>query len=95
MKKLIIISPYILQVEHGILQKAYHSLAKQMNVIYWKRLWYIQMEQFLTKYIWSASGLVMVAIPIIVTKARNDDGRFYDVMNRAYIKPVLIISQQF
>jgi len=66
------------EVEHGMLRKAYQALASQMNQIYWKRLWYIQMEQFLTKYIWSASGLVMVAIPIIATKAHNTDGSFVD-----------------
>lgn len=56
------------EIEHRNLLQKFHALKRQMTLIFRKRLWYVMLEQFLMKYMWSASGMMMVAIPIMTGK---------------------------
>lgn len=58
-------------IELNVVQRAYKALAQQMNVIYNQRLWYIMFEQFLMKYVWSALGMVNIAIPVMTGKGSS------------------------
>lgn len=64
------------KVELNCLQNAYVQLTEQMNRIYTKRLWFVMLEQFLMKYVWSGTGMIMVSLPIIagMSIAKNDGG---------------------
>src|SRR5699024_10114242 len=54
-------------IERSVLERAYRSLTRQMNVIFKQRLWYVMLEQLLMKYLWSATGMVVIATPIMLT----------------------------
>jgi hypothetical protein len=62
-----------LQVELSHLERAYNSLVDQMNTIFSQRLWYVMLEQFLMKYVWSGTGMIMVSIPILTSSRREGE----------------------
>lgn len=55
------------KVELQQLKEAYDRLMRQMNNIFSQKLWFIMLEQFFMKYVWSGTGMVMVAMPILFT----------------------------
>ncbi|TMS37655.1 hypothetical protein L596_004543 [Steinernema carpocapsae] len=61
--------------EKNQMAKAFSSLKEQMMLIYRKRVPYIMLEQFLMKYVWSGTGMTMIAIPILLSfnSKHNDD----------------------
>ena len=53
------------QAEQSRLRQSFLALARQMDLIFKKKLSYIMLEQFLMKYVWGMTGLVIVAWPIL------------------------------
>ncbi|XP_017966431.1 ATP-binding cassette sub-family D member-like [Drosophila navojoa] len=57
------------KVELQQLRQAYNRLVNQMNIIFSQKLWFIMLEQFFMKYVWSGTGMVMVSLPILTGTA--------------------------
>lgn len=53
------------KVELQQLRQAYNRLVNQMNIIFTQKLWFVMLEQFFMKYVWSGTGMVMVSLPIL------------------------------
>ncbi|KAF2362166.1 ABC transporter type 1 transmembrane domain [Trinorchestia longiramus] len=63
------------KVEQGMLEVCYRRLVQQRGTIFSQRLWYVMLEQFLMKYVWSGAGMVIVSIPLLTGrgKSQSDD----------------------
>lgn len=55
------------RTEHRYLTTAYKSLVSHLNRILAVKLWYVMLEQFLMKYVWSGTGLLVIALPLLYT----------------------------
>lgn len=55
------------------LREAYRRLTNQMNIIYTQRLWFVMLEQFFMKYVWSGTGMVMISLPVLMGNANRAD----------------------
>uniref|UniRef100_A0A1B6GNJ2 ABC transporter domain-containing protein n=1 Tax=Cuerna arida TaxID=1464854 RepID=A0A1B6GNJ2_9HEMI len=62
------------KVELGNLRTAYASMVRHKNRILVQRLWYVVLEQFLMKYVWSGTGMIMISLPIIMSTISSGNG---------------------
>ncbi|XP_011505198.1 PREDICTED: ATP-binding cassette sub-family D member 1 [Ceratosolen solmsi marchali] len=68
------------KAEHRYLTAAYKSLTMHLRRILALKLGYVMLEQFLMKYVWSGTGLLVIAMPLLYTSnavlqsTRNTDG---------------------
>ncbi|KAF6753720.1 ATP-binding cassette transporter [Ephemerocybe angulata] len=60
--------------ERDILTKAYMRLIKHVNSIYKIRIAYEWTEDYVIKYLWSAAGYALIAVPILFTRTKRSLG---------------------
>ncbi|KAG8216396.1 ABC transporter transmembrane region 2-domain-containing protein [Butyriboletus roseoflavus] len=58
-------------LERDILTRAYLRLIKHVNFIYKIRIAYEWTEDFVIKYMWSAAGYGLIAVPLLITRKRG------------------------
>lgn len=61
------------EAEQCQLSRAFSKLKEQMILMYRKKIPYVMIEQFLMKYVWSATGMTMIALPILTAEFANDE----------------------
>ncbi|KAG2032806.1 ABC transporter transmembrane region 2-domain-containing protein [Suillus americanus] len=64
--------------ERDILTRAYLRLIKHVNSIYKIRIAYEWTEDFVIKYLWSAAGYGLIAVPLLITRKRSGDAGVVD-----------------
>lgn len=71
-------------IERTVLERAFALLVGQMNVIATKRLWYVMLEQLLMKYLWSATGMIVIAMPVMLS-----DKRYFNALVPTFLRRFL------
>lgn len=69
------------EIEFEQLKQSYTRLVEQMNKIFSQKLWFVMVEQFFMKYVWSGTGMVMVALPIL-TSSSGRNSKFDGISER-------------
>ncbi|XP_060534112.1 ATP-binding cassette sub-family D member 1 [Cylas formicarius] len=54
------------KVEQSHLRSAYRILVQHMEHMFAVKLWFVMLEQFLMKYVWSGTGMIVVSLPILL-----------------------------
>lgn len=56
------------ETEKICLLKAFNNIQRHASLICRKKISYIMVEQYLLKYLWTATGMIMIASPLFTTK---------------------------
>nr|QNH67959.1 ATP-binding cassette transporter subfamily D member 2 [Brachionus plicatilis] len=56
------------KTESNLINKNYLLLKKKLELVHNNKFWYIIIEQFLLKYVWSAAGLSMISMPLLLSE---------------------------
>ncbi|XP_044762722.1 ATP-binding cassette sub-family D member isoform X2 [Coccinella septempunctata] len=77
------------KVEQSHLRSAYRILVQHMEHTFGVKLWFIMLEQFLMKYVWSGTGMFVVSLPILLNaiktgKSDDDAGSQDNVSERTH-----------
>ncbi|KAK7472556.1 ATP-binding cassette long-chain fatty acid transporter pxa1 [Stygiomarasmius scandens] len=59
------------QRERGILGNAYKKLIRHVNSVYKVRIAYEWTEDYVIKYLWSAAGYGLIAVPLLITRSNR------------------------
>ncbi|KAL1502451.1 hypothetical protein ABEB36_007590 [Hypothenemus hampei] len=54
------------KVEQSHLRSAYRILTQHLEHMFAVKLWFVMLEQFLMKYVWSGTGMIVVSLPVFL-----------------------------
>lgn len=60
------------KVEQSHLRSAYRALVRHLQHMFGVKLWFVMLEQFLMKYVWSGTGMIVVSLPILLAAGGPD-----------------------
>lgn len=61
------------KVEQSHLRSAYRALVHHLQHMFGVKLWFVMLEQFLMKYVWSGAGMIVVSLPILLANSHHHD----------------------